>query len=386
MPRLQHSSMSRPRSLATDSSITRIADEPAAERLRRVESELRAARAEIESLRRRLESSETPMASATLSPDSRDFHEIIGQSAVMRAALSRVALVAPTDATVLILGETGSGKELFARAVHSRSKRRAARFVRVNCGTIPAGLVESELFGHVKGSFTGAVDNRVGRFQLAHGGTLLLDEVAELPLEAQVKLLRVLQERELEPVGSGQTQHVDVRVIAATHCNLEQAVRAGRFRADLLYRLDVVPITVPALRDRPEDVPQLLAAFVAVQRKRLGKPLRGFSRRSLQLIAQHSWPGNIRELENLVERAAVLATSPVLEVAGLLEPAASDHTSHTSMDAVQRAHIEGVLLTTRGVVEGRQGAAEILGMHPNTLRSRMKKLGIHYSVRKMAVR
>jgi formate hydrogenlyase transcriptional activator len=260
--------------------------------------------------------------------------------------------------------------------------------VKVHCGAIPPGLVESELFGHVKGAFTGAIEKRVGRFELANGGTIFLDEIGELPLEAQVKLLRVLQEQEFEPVGSSRTIRVSVRVIAATNRNLDQAVRDGRFRADLLYRLNVFPIEVPPLRDRVSDISLLVAFFATSLARKVGKPIHGFSGRSLDEMYAYSWPGNVRELQNVVERAAILARGPVLEVDGILQgrrassttaparPRASAAARPESLDDVQRMHILEVLKGTGGVVEGVRGAATILGLHPNTLRSRMKKLGI----------
>jgi formate hydrogenlyase transcriptional activator len=302
--------------------------------------------------------------------------------------------VAPTDSTVLILGETGCGKELFARAVHSRSKRSDRPLVKVNCGAIAPGLVESELFGHVKGAFTGAIDKRVGRFELANGGTIFLDEIGELPLEAQVKLLRVLQEQEFEPVGSSRTVRVSVRVIAATNRNIDQAVRDGRFRSDLLYRLNVFPIEVPALRERASDIGLLVGFFAAGLARRLGKPIHGFSARSMDRMSAYSWPGNVRELQNVVERAAILSQGPVLELEGTLlggVPVTTDvvrprefatpPAKAQSLGEMQRLHILEVLQSTGGVVEGSRGAATILGLHPNTLRSRMKKLGIPTTVR-----
>jgi formate hydrogenlyase transcriptional activator len=290
---------------------------------------------------------------------------------------------------VLIFGETGSGKELFARAVHSRSRRSRRPLVKVNCGAIPPGLVESELFGHVKGAFTGALEARVGRFEVANGGTIFLDEVGELPADAQVKLLRVLQEQEFEPVGSSRTVRVDIRVIAATNRDLEQGVRDGRFRADLLYRLNVFPIHVPALRERRSDI-RLLVGFMAAQLSRkLGKPIQGFSARSMNWILNYDWPGNVRELQNVVERAAILAQTPVLEVDPVPLSAVTADVEATgaimaarSLDDVQRLHIISVLRSTGGVVEGEQGAATVLGLHPNTLRSRLKKLGIPASTYK----
>ncbi len=316
-----------------------------------------------------------------------NFEEIIGNAAPLLDALSKVERVAQTDSTVLIAGETGSGKELFARAIHSRSARRQRPLVKVNCGAIPAGLVESELFGHVKGAYTGALDKRTGRFELADGGTIFLDEIGELPAETQVKLLRVLQEREFEPVGASRTIKVDVRIIAATNRDLEEEVRRGRFRADLLYRLNVFPISVPPLRDRREDIPLLVAFFLTGLAKRLGKPLEGFTRQSMGELCAYSWPGNIRELQNVVERAAILAGGSTLELErGLLRggspaPASAGtpgppRPGSGRLVEVEVSHIREVLRSTRGVIEGPAGAARLLGLHPNTLRSRLKKYGI----------
>jgi formate hydrogenlyase transcriptional activator len=310
-----------------------------------------------------------------------NFNEIVGNSPPLIDTLRRVEMVAPTESTVLILGETGSGKELFARAIHSRSRRKDRPLVKVNCGAIAPGLVESELFGHVKGAFTGAIDKRIGRFEVANGGTIFLDEVGELPLDAQVKLLRVLQEQEFEPVGSSRTVRVNVRVIAATNRDLERAVRDGSFRADLLYRLNVFPLVVPPLRQRQGDIPLLAGLFVSGLSRKLGKPLQGLTTRSMDRLMQYSWPGNVRELQNVIERAAILATGPVFEIDWSFtaeHPVVSVERPHEgdTLDEIQRAHIVSVLKTTNGVVEGSKGAASILGIHPNTLRSRMKKLGI----------
>ena len=350
------------------------------ERRTAAETSLREALGQLQVLQHRLEAENVYLQEEIRT--QHNFNEIVGNSPPLIEALRRVELVAPTESTVLILGETGSGKELFARALHGRSRRRNRPLVKVNCGAIAPGLVESELFGHVKGAFTGAIDKRVGRFEVANGGTIFLDEVGELPLDAQVKLLRVLQEQEFEPVGSSRTVKVDVRVIAATNRNLEQAVREGSFRADLLYRLNVFPIEVPALRERKSDIPLLAGLFVSGLSRKLGKPLQGFTTRSMQQLMEYSWPGNVRELQNLVERAAIVATGPVLELDRSFavdqpRPAAPARTpDRDTLDSVQRAHIVAVLKSTGGVVEGRKGAASILGMHPNTLRSRMKKLGI----------
>jgi formate hydrogenlyase transcriptional activator len=344
------------------------------------ESALRDALGEVRSLKNRLEAENVYLREEI--GTQHNFNEIVGHAPVLAEALRRVERVAPTDSTVLILGETGAGKELFARAVHSRSRRNDRPLVKVNCGAIAPGLVESELFGHVKGAFTGAIDKRVGRFELANGGTIFLDEIGELPLEAQVKLLRVLQEQEFEPVGSSRTVRVSVRVIAATNRNLDQAVRDGRFRADLLYRLNVFPIEIPSLRERAADLPVLVGFFLSRIARTLGKPLHGVTARSMEQIQRYEWPGNVRELQNVLERAAILAEGPFVDIRAALPdraPAAVPPAvppAAANLEDVQRDHILSVLAATGGVVEGARGAAVVLGMHPNTLRSRMKKLGI----------
>jgi len=323
-----------------------------------------------------------------------NFVEMVGSSPALTAVLAEVDKVAPTDATVLIYGETGTGKELIARAVHSRSARRDRPLVKVNCSAISAGLVESELFGHVKGAFTGALERRIGRFELADRGTIFLDEVGELAPETQVKLLRVLQEQEFEPVGSSTTRRVNVRVIAATNRRLSEAVAEGRFRADLFYRLNVFPLEVPPLRDRLADVPQLAAFFLARYAKKFGKRVETVSETSMRRLMEYGWPGNVRELQNVIERAVVLAAGPVLDVDP--EPTASRPATPTPvaapavavapvkdgeglpamLEAVERAHIIAALEQSGGVVDGARGAARRLKMHPNTLRSRIEKLGI----------
>jgi transcriptional regulator with GAF, ATPase, and Fis domain len=308
-----------------------------------------------------------------------NFEEIIGQSAPLRALLRQLERVAPTDSTVLIRGETGTGKELLARAVHDRSKRKGRPLVKVNCGSIPAGLVESELFGHEKGAFTGATQRRIGRFELAHGGTIFLDEVTELPLDTQVKLLRVLQEGEFERVGSSHTIKVDARVIAATNRDLKEVIGSGSFRSDLFYRLNVFPLEVPPLRERTEDIPLLVNFFISGFAKKLGKELRGVAQKSMVSLIRYSWPGNIRELQNVIERAAVLAKGPIVEVDDSLLGAngASERSSGIdTLAAVERAHIMRGLNETNWIIHGKRGAAEILGINPSTLRSRMQKLGI----------
>jgi DNA-binding NtrC family response regulator len=308
------------------------------------------------------------------------FEEIIGDSPALRHVLDKVERVAAADSTVLLLGETGTGKELVARALHHRSGRRAQPLVKLNCGAIPAGLAESELFGHEKGAFTGALQRRIGRFELAHQGTIFLDEVIELPLETQVKLLRVLQDSEFERIGSSQTQRVDVRVIAATNRDPAEAVKAKLLREDLYYRLNVVPLTLPPLRERKEDIGPLVAHFLARLSKKLGKQLTGVSDDGMQKLLSYSWPGNIRELQNVIERAAVLSPGPLVNLDDAL---AGSHVGNVgslaTLEEAERGHILQVLKSTKGVVEGKGGAAAVLGLHPSTLRSRMRKLGVKRS-------
>jgi PAS domain S-box-containing protein len=328
-----------------------------------------------------------------------DFTEIVGNSPALRAVLKQIEQIASTDSTVLILGETGTGKELIARAIHDRSSRQQRPLVKVNCGAISAGLVESELFGHIKGAFTGALTNRDGRFKLADGGTIFLDEVGELPMDTQVKLLRVLQEQEFEPVGGSQTVRVNVRVIAATNRDLMAMVREGKFRNDLFYRLNVLPISIPPLRQRREDVPLLVAFFVQRFAKKFSKRVKQVSAETMNRLVSYPWPGNIRELQNIVERAVVLSHSNTLELAARFDsqmeraavpetivldqssapsaPVASANTqTNTSLTEVERRHIETVLSKTNWMIEGERGAAKILNLSPSTLRSRMQKLGI----------
>jgi formate hydrogenlyase transcriptional activator len=321
-----------------------------------------------------------------------NFEEIVGNSPALLAVLRTVEQVAPTDSTVLIHGETGTGKELIARAIHNRSARKDRALVCVNCSAISAGLVESELFGHLKGAFTGAIERRIGRFELANGGTIFLDEIGELSLETQVKLLRVLQEQEFEPVGSSRTQRVDVRVIAATNRNLKEMVEAGRFRSDLFYRLNVFPLPLPPLRERCSDIPELVALFLSRFAKRFGKKVEGVSQGTMARLMSYAWPGNIRELQNVMERAVVLSTGPTLRLdkdfvpvvasEASLEPAeipaqqAEPPSGLRTLEEVQRSHILAVLQQAEGVVDGPKGAARILNLHPNTLRHRMSKLGI----------
>src|SRR5437870_10159100 len=335
------------------------------------------------------------------------FEELVGSSPTLGAALHKVDQVAPGNTSVLILGETGTGKELIARAIDNRSARRDRPLVKVNCSAISAGLVESELFGHVKGAFTGALERRVGRFELADGGTIFLDEIGELPLETQVKLLRVLQEQEFEPVGSSRTLRVDVRVIAATNRDLQEAVRTGRFRPDLFYRLNVFPIAIPPMRERRADIPQLVMFFLSRFSRSLGKQISAVAPETMQHLCAYEWPGNVRELQNVIERAVVLCEGPVLEIDPDLVPlsAATSRASEpmtpsgsaearpaneragiraaapdgiAPLEEMERRHIVAALDSTAGVIHGPKGAARILKLHPNTLRSRMEKLGITF--------
>ena len=316
---------------------------------------------------------------------SRDFKEIVGRSPALAAVLENVRRVAPTDATVLITGQTGTGKELIARAIHSISKRRDQPLIKVNCAALPSGLVESELFGHERGAFTGAIARRVGRFELADGGTIFLDEVGELSLDVQAKLLRVLQEREFDRIGGRAPQQVDVRVIAATNRDLASAVRENTFRDDLFYRLNVFPIELPPLRDRKDDIPLLAHYLLNKYAMQIGRPIDGISPETIERLQAYPWPGNIRELQNVIERAAILATGRVLEIGAELLPVSSGCQCRMrlqktlrldDLETVDRNHILAVLKQTNGRISGPDGAACILALHPNTLRSRMKKLGI----------
>jgi formate hydrogenlyase transcriptional activator len=340
--------------------------------VRRLNSELEKRIAELTDLKGRLEQDNAYLIDEIKA--GHDHHEMVGSSPLFRELLDRIRLVAGTSATILITGETGTGKELVARAIHNLSPRRDRPLVRINCAAISAGLVESELFGHVKGAFTGATEKRVGRFEHAHGGTLFLDEITELPLESQSKLLRVLQEQEFEPVGSNRTVQVDVRVLAATNRNLSEAVREGRLRMDLYYRLLVIPVDVPPLRERREDIPALAAHFVAVLARQFGRRVNRISETTMRQLIAYDWPGNVRELENFLARAVVLSPSEVLDMPLDLVQASS--APPQSLEDAERRHIEGVMASTRWVVEGQKGAAAILQMNPSTLRSLMKRLGI----------
>lgn len=306
------------------------------------------------------------------------FQDIVGRSPAMNRTMHDVSRVAGTDATVLIRGETGTGKELLARTIHEQSSRWGRMLVSVNCAALPGGLVESELFGHEKGAFTGALSRREGRFELADQGTLFLDEIGDLPLALQAKLLRVLQSGEFQRVGGVESLHADVRIVAATNCDLEGAVREGKFREDLFYRLNVFPITIPALRDRCEDIPLLANYFVSRHSAAMGKQIRSIPPETLDALMEYTWPGNVRELQNVIERAVILSDGAELRLGAWPPPAPStgDEQQGLTLDDVQRGHIRRILEMTHWRISGQHGAARILGMKPTTLESRMKKLGI----------
>ncbi len=304
-----------------------------------------------------------------------NFDEIIGHSQVLKQLLSKVEQVAPIDTTVLISGETGTGKELIARALHYTSPRKESPLVKVNCAALPAHLIESELFGHERGAFTGATARRIGRFELAQGGTIFLDEIGELPLELQPKLLRVIQEGEFQRVGSSKTLNSNVRVIAATNRNLKEEVGARRFRQDLFYRLSVYPLAIPPLRERAEDIPLLVQAFVQKFSKRIGKQIETIPQRTMDALQQYSWPGNVRELENVIERAVIITRDDTLRVELPQEQTLTADTGKT-LDEIEREYIIRVLELKNWRVSGPKGAAVILGLNEATLRSRMQKLGI----------
>ena len=312
---------------------------------------------------------------------------IVGSSAPLARALREVEHVAPAETSVLLLGETGTGKELFARAIHARSKRRDKALIKLNCGAIPHNLIESELFGHEKGAFTGATQRRQGRFALADGGTLFLDELGELPIELQPKLLRVLQEGEFEPVGSSRTARVDVRIVAATNRDLGEMVRRGAFREDLYYRVNVFPIAIPPLRERGRDIDELARVFLEKYARQMGRELAPLSESVLERLRGYGWPGNVRELMNVIERGVIVSTGGVFDLERALPgpaplpPAPATIRVHTlsEMLALERANIQRALAQTNGKVAGKTGAAALLGTHPSTLSSRMRSLGIKRS-------
>jgi len=335
---------------------------------------------EVERFRQRLADENAYLRDET--QGQHEFREIVGGSPALHAVLRKIKQVAEVETTVLLTGETGTGKELVARAIHARSPRRERPMIKMNCGAIPSGVVESELFGHEKGAFTGAMQRRIGRFELADRSTLFMDEVGELPLDTQVKLLRILQEQEFERVGGARPVKVDVRLVAATNRDLEHEVADGRMRSDLFYRLNVFPIHIPPLRDRPSDIPLLVQHFLRHFQRKLGKPLREVSKRGMQQLQAYEWPGNIRELQNVVERACVLARGPVVDVGEAMyvsdreAPIATSREPLVTLEEHERRHIRRALAMVHGKIHGPGGAAELLGVNASTLRSRMEKLGI----------
>jgi formate hydrogenlyase transcriptional activator len=308
----------------------------------------------------------------------RRFEQIIGSSPALESVLEQVERVAPTDSTVLVQGETGTGKELIARAIHNLSSRCGRPFIKLNCAAIPFDLLESELFGHEKGAFTGAIAQKIGRFELADKGTLFLDEVGDIPLALQPKLLRVLQEQEFERLGSGRTHQVDVRLVAATHRNLVEMVKRNEFRSDLYYRLNVFPVPLPPLRARREDIPALVEHFVEIYARRMGKQIDRISPETMSELTSYPWPGNIRELQNFIERSVILSSGSVLNspLTSLRNAAEVESIGPITMEDAERDHIRKTLEQTRWVVSGPNGAAARLGIKRSTLYFRMQKLGI----------
>jgi transcriptional regulator with GAF, ATPase, and Fis domain len=350
---------------------------------RQKDTELRGALAENERLRKRLEKENAVWREEVL--HCRDWEDVVGESAQLKYVMEQVEQVAATDSNVLLLGETGTGKDLIATTIHRRSRRAERPLVRINCAALPATLIESELFGHEKGAFTGAVSRRPGRFELADRGTLVLDEIGELPLELQPKLLRVLQSGELERLGGTQTLRADARVIASTNRDLAAMVAKGEFRADLFYRIGVFPITIPPLRQRREDIPMLAAYFVEKLRPKLGRRILRMPDRAVEQLTAYDWPGNVRELENIIERSMIVSSGAELAIEGIPQAGPTRHPA-TAMPGesaptrtladVERDHIRAVCTQCGWRINGRGNAAERLGVNPNTLRSRMKKLGI----------
>jgi DNA-binding NtrC family response regulator len=343
----------------------------------RMENELRKRLEEIESLKLQLEKENINLREEL--SQGQGFEKIIGSSDALNYVLFRVGQVAPTDATVLILGETGTGKGMVANAIHGLSGRKDRPMITVNCAALPANLIESELFGREKGAFTGAHARQAGRFEVADKGTIFLDEIGELPLELQSKLLRVLQDGEFERLGSAKTIKVDARVIASTSRDLREEVRAGRFREDLFYRLNVFPVSIPPLRNRADDIPQLMRFFVDTYSRKIGRQIDTIPKAAMKALQEYSWPGNVRELEHVIERAVITTTGPVLHIADRLESLYDPEETDTSLKdlaAMEREHILRVLIETGWKIEGAKGAALILKLHPSTLRFRIKKLGI----------
>lgn len=344
------------------------------------ETKLTRALSEIEQLKNRLQAENIYLQEEINL--NHQFEDILGQSQPLKTVLRQVEQVAPTETTVLIQGETGTGKELIARALHNLSQRKDRALVKVNCAALPSNLIESELFGHEKGSFTGAMARRIGRFELANDGTIFLDEIGELPLELQAKLLRVLQEGEIERLGDSKTIKINVRVIAATHRDLKTMVSQGDFREDLFYRLSVFPLTLPPLRSRKNDISLLAQFFVNKYARKMGKSINTIPQTVMEQLRNYSWLGNVRELENVIERAVILSPEPSLQLPELLEIKSKNNNADEMLlplTAMEKAHIIKVLEQTRWQISGENGAAAILEMHPNTLRSRMSKLGIRRS-------
>ncbi len=343
-------------------------------KLRETEEKLRLVITELQDLKDKLQSENIYLRKEIESRHG--FEKIIGDSEPLMHSLFRVEQVAETDTTVLLEGETGTGKELFAHAIHKRSKRKDKPFVKVNCASLPASLIESELFGHEKGAFTGAIQKQIGRFELADQGTIFLDEIGELPFDLQAKLLHVLQSGEFERIGNPKTVKVDVRVIAATNRNLEDQIRKKRFRKDLYYRLNVYPITIAPLRDRISDIPLLAEHFVKQFNRQMDKNIKKIPVKTIKQLQKYSWPGNVRELENIIERAVIISHGSSLSVDPILEPRFEETDKLLPLAEYERRYIIKVLEKTYWRVEGPEGAARILDMHPETLRSRMRKLEI----------
>jgi transcriptional regulator with PAS, ATPase and Fis domain len=341
---------------------------------REMEKNLRSALAELKGLKKRIEQESSFLQEELRS--THNFEEIIGESKALKDVLYKTEQVASTDATVIIQGETGTGKELIARAIHSLSHRKDRPLLKVNCANFNPHLMESELFGHEKGSFTGAVNTHTGRFEVADGSTIFLDEIGELPFELQSKLLRVLQDGEFERIGGTRTIKVDVRVLAATNRDLSKEVQSGRFREDLFYRLHVFPITVPPLRERREDIPVLIRHFLKQYAKKMGKVVNTVPHETMKELTDYPWPGNIRELQNVIEKAVITTPDSTLRIGFLSKIPSSNISSVFSLEEVERDYILRVLEQTGWQISGNAGAAAILKIHPNTLCSRMKKLGI----------
>lgn len=338
----------------------------------------------------KISNSVIPLSDIASFAEDRSRHGIIGDSAAVRSVLRNIHVVAPTDSTVLIQGETGTGKELFANAIHALSRRRNAPLVTLNCAAIPAGLLESELFGHERGAFTGAVTPRIGRFEMANGGTLFLDEIGDMALDLQAKLLRVLQEQSFERLGSTRTSHVNVRVVAATNRDLAQMVGHKEFRADLFYRLSVFPIALPPLRDRREDIPELVRYFVAKFSERMNKIVEEIPSDTMQAIVAYDWPGNIRQLQNFIEHGVIVSEGPEFQPAlaqlRLQQTSAPSAKTGTTLDDATRDHILETLKEANGVVGGRNGAAARLGLARTTLIAKMRRLGIESAMNEPVAR